>query len=262
MQPTFFIPHGGGPAFFMDWNPADAWDKMKGFLAGIIPSLPERPKAIIVVTAHWESPEVTVSTNPSPELYYDYYGFPKHTYEFTWKPKNDLAVANRALELLWSAGIGAQEDSERGYDHGVFIPMMVAVPDADIPIVPISLRRDLDPEHHIAIGRALKPLRDEGILILGSGFSYHNIGAMMGRSEAVHAEEFDEWLNAAVTSDPAKRDAEIAKWASAPGGRESHPREEHLAPIWVVSGAASGEPAAQVYSDTVMGAKNSGFKFG
>ncbi|HSF92684.1 MAG TPA: class III extradiol ring-cleavage dioxygenase, partial [Paracoccaceae bacterium] len=135
MQPTFFIPHGGGPAFFMDWNPADAWDKMKGFLAGIIPSLPERPKAIIVVTAHWEAPEVTVSTNPSPELYYDYYGFPKHTYEFTWKPKNDLAVANRALELLRSAGIGAQEDSERGYDHGVFIPMMVAVPDADIPIV-------------------------------------------------------------------------------------------------------------------------------
>jgi len=180
MLPTFFMPHGGGPAFFMDWNPPDAWDQMKDFLAGIIPSLPERPKAIVVVTAHWEAPEVTVSTNPAPDLYYDYYGFPPHTYQFTWRPKNDLAVARRALELLRGAGIAAQEDAARDYDHGVFIPMMVALPDADIPITAISLRRDLDPEHHIAIGRALKPLRDEGVLILGSGFSYHNIGAMMG----------------------------------------------------------------------------------
>ena len=246
----------------MDWNPADAWDQMKAYLTDIIPSQSERPKAILVVSAHWETDEITVSTNPAPELFYDYYGFPEHTYHFSYRPQNDLTEANRVLGLLRGAGIEAKEDATRGYDHGVFIPMMVALPDADIPVLSMSIRKDLDTDHHIKVGQALAPLRDEGVLILGSGFSYHNLGVMLGRGDAAHSVAFDEWLNGAVTGDPAARNAEMALWADAPGGRQSHPRQEHLIPIFVVSGAATGDPATRPYSEAVMGAQNSGFRFG
>ncbi len=182
-QPALFIPHGGGPCFFMD--PADPqhphsdamWQPMQDYLAGLIADLPERPRAILLVSGHWETPGFTVHDGARPSLLFDYFGFPPHTYQLRWDAPGAPALADRAAELLEQAGFPTARESERGWDHGVFIPMKVALPDADIPVAQLSLRRDLDPAAHIAAGRALAPLRDEGVLIVGSGDWVHNLRA-------------------------------------------------------------------------------------
>src|SRR5579884_3747372 len=140
-QPTFFIPHGGGPCFFMDWTwgPADTWHATQRFLGGIAASLPEKPKALLVISGHWEEPAFTVSTNPQPELIFDYQGFPEHTYRLTWPAAGDRSLAERVFSLLEEAGIPAGVSATRGYDHGVFVPLKVAFPNADIPVVTLSL---------------------------------------------------------------------------------------------------------------------------
>jgi len=168
-QPTMYIPHGGGPCFFMDWDPPDTWERHRAFLAALPASLPEQPKALLVISAHWEAPVFTVQTNPAPPLLFDYYGFPQHTYKLTWPAPGNPALAARVRALLENAGFAVGEDPLRGFDHGVFVPLKVAFPKAEIPTVQLSLRADLDPSAHLAAGRALAPLRDEGVLILGSG---------------------------------------------------------------------------------------------
>ena len=176
-QPTLFIPHGGGPCFFMDPPPNDphAWDAMAAYLRGIAASLPAKPRAILVISAHWETPRPTVMTAAHPPMLFDYYGFPEHTYKLEYPAPGSPELASRVRALLADAGIASDADDARGYDHGVFVPFLLMFPDADIPIVQLSLRGDLDPAAHIAIGRALAPLRDEGVLIVGSGMSYHNL---------------------------------------------------------------------------------------
>jgi aromatic ring-opening dioxygenase catalytic subunit (LigB family) len=169
MQPTFFIPHGGGPCFFMESDPPDLWDKMETFLAGFISELAVRPKAILLLTAHWEEPQVTFSTNPAPDLLFDFHNFPPHTYELTWPAPGAPELSHRAADLLAGAGIKTGFDPTRGYDHGVFVPMKVALPQADIPVSMMSLCSDLDPAHHLAVGQVLAPLRRENVLIVGSG---------------------------------------------------------------------------------------------
>lgn len=261
--PTFFIPHGGGPCFFMDWNPPDAWDNMREFLEGLIPSLPEHPKSILVITAHWEADKPTVSAHAAPDLLYDYNGFPPHTYELTWPAPGNPALAQRIRALLADAGIDSAADTKRGYDHGVFVPMKVALPNADIPTVAMSLRRDLDPAFHIELGRVLAPLRNEGVLIIGSGFSYHNLGVQMGSKGGPKGDEtFDAWLTEILTADPDTRDANLKNWENAPDARLAHPREEHLAPVFVAAGAALNDVGTKVYDDHVMGIRASGFQFG
>lgn len=267
-QPSLFIPHGGGPCFFMDWDPPDTWDRHRAFLEGLPAMLPERPKALLVISGHWEEPVFTVQTNPAPPLLFDYYGFPPHTYQLTWPAPGDPALAGRVRSLLEDAGFETGEDAERGFDHGVFVPLKVAFPAADIPTVQLSLRGDLDPAAHLAAGRALAPLRDEGVLIVGSGNTYHNLrrmlGAMGGRVPAEPAgRAFDRWLEEAVTEpDPERRAARLTRWAEAPGARESHPREEHLIPLHVAAGAAGADPGRKVFEDVVMGAIESAFRFG
>ncbi len=152
------------------------------------------------------------------------------------------------------------EDPQRGYDHGVFVPLKLATPEADIPVVQLSLRAGLDPEAHLAAGRALAPLRDEGVLILGSGMSWHN---MRGFSPAFTAksEAFDAWLAEAL-ADPARRDEAIRRWDQAPYAREAHPREEHLAPLFMAAGAAAGEPGRLAFRDIAMDVAISGYEFG
>lgn len=264
MQPTFYIPHGGGPCFFMDWNPANAWDQMRGFLEGFIGTLDEKPSAILLLTAHWEEPEITVSTAAAPELLFDYYGFPPHTYELTWPAPGAPDLAKRAIELLTNAGIDAREDTSRGYDHGVFIPMKVALPDADIPVAMMSLRGDLDPEHHIRAGEALAVLRSEGVLIIGSGMSYHNMAGFRSATQAnaTESQAFDDWLTGAIEGAPDLRNAAFAKWDEAPGGRASHPREEHLAPVFLAAGAAGADRGRRVYHEKMNGLAISAYRFG
>ena len=263
--PTLFVPHGGGPCFFMDPNggPADPmWQPMQAYLAGLIDSLPERPRAILLVSGHWEEPQVTVHKGVRPELLYDYYGFPEHTYRLRWDAPGAPAIAERAKALIEAAGFPVGEEAERGWDHGVFIPMKVAVPDADIPVVQLSLRADLDPKAHIAIGRALAPLREEGVLIVGSGMSFHNLRER-GPHVTARADEWDTALTDAVTDpEPSRRAERVAEWDTLPHAHFAHPREEHLLPLMIALGAGGEDPAALDFADHVLGWAVSGYRFG
>jgi aromatic ring-opening dioxygenase catalytic subunit (LigB family) len=262
--PTLYIPHGGGPCFFMDWTmgPADTWDRMAAWLRELDGTLPEKPRALLVVSAHWEAPVPTVMTSPAPPLLYDYSGFPPHTYELTWPAPGAPELASRVRHLLSGAGFESREDAKRGFDHGVFVPLKVAYPDARVPTVQLSLREGLDPAQHLAMGRALAPLRDEGVLIVGSGMSYHNMRGFSGGSGAREASvSFDTWLGEAVAQEPEERVRRLVAWAQAPAARQVHPREEHLLPLMVVAGAAGADRAQRAYSGTLVGLRFSGIHF-
>lgn len=263
-MPTLYLPHGGGPCFFMDWTsgPPDTWDRMAAWLRSIPQALPARPRALVVVSAHWEAPVPTVLTAAAPPLLYDYSGFPPHTYELTWPAPGSPELAARVQGLLETAGIPSATDDRRGFDHGVFIPLKLAFPDADIPTVQLSLQRGLDPAGHLAIGRALAPLRDEGVFLIGSGMSYHDMRGFSTPKALDPSTRFDAWLAETASRPRSERDERLMAWDAAPAGRASHPREEHLLPLLVVAGAAGDDAGAQVFRDTVMNAVVSGIQFG
>lgn len=263
-QPTFFIPHGGGPCFFMDWDPKDAWDSMAEWLRAWPATLPEKPKALLVISGHWEEANVMLTANAAPSLIYDYNGFPPHTYQLTWPAPGAPELAGRIKELLSQSGIEAGLDAQRGFDHGVFIPLKVAFPGAEIPTIQLSLRHDLDAAAHVKIGETLVPLRDEGVLIIGSGMSYHNMRKFRWDNTTIpDADPFDTWLTDAVTQgDSSARNALLAEWAKAPGARDAHPREEHLIPLMVAAGAAMESKGECVFHDQVLGAPISAYRFG
>jgi len=263
--PTLFVPHGGGPCFFMDPDggpPDPMWRPMQDYLAGMIAGLPERPRAILLVSGHWAAAAVTLHTGEWPGLLYDYHGFPEHTYHLRWDAPGAPDVARRAAHFLNAAGIETREERERGWDHGVFVPMKVAVPDADIPLVQMSLRADLNPGDHIAIGRALAPLRDEGVLIVGSGMSFHNL-RVRGAPAVEPSRAWDAALTAAITdADPDRRADRVAHWADLPHARFAHPREEHLLPLMVALGAGGDGLAVRDHASSVLGWDVSGYRFG
>lgn len=263
-MPTLYIPHGGGPCFFMEWTmgPADTWDRMAAWLGSIDGALPEPPRALLVVSAHWEAPLPTVTASAAPPLLYDYSGFPRHTYELTWPAPGEPALAKKVRALLEAANVPTAADERRGFDHGVFVPLKVTYPEARIPTVQLSLRRGLDPEEHLAIGRALAPLRDEGVLIVGSGMSYHNMRGFMRPASRAESAAFDGWLADVVASTPKDRDAAFARWTEAPYARACHPREEHLLPLMVAAGAAGDDRGAIAFRDEVMGVVVSAARFG
>jgi 4,5-DOPA dioxygenase extradiol len=263
-QPSLFIPHGGGPCFFMNQNaPCDPmWQPMEAYLKTIIADLPERPTAILIVSGHWEEPVFTVHVGDQPDLLFDYHGFPEHTYRLRFDALGAPDVARAAAALLNNAGFPTAENATRGWDHGVFIPLMVALPDADIPVAQLSLRSDLDPAAHIAAGRALAPLRDQGVLIVGSGMSFHNMQVRGGQA-TVPADQWDDALTTAVTdSDPAARAAAVGGWQALPNAQFAHPREEHLLPLMVALGAGQDDAAVLTFHDHVLGWAISGYKFG
>lgn len=261
-QPTIYVPHGGGPwPWIKDFGGPGAMDDLRRFLVGLPDALPAPPRAILCVTAHWEAPTATLSTAAQPGMLYDYGGFPPHTYQIAWPAPGAPAVAARAQALLADAGIASADDSQRGYDHGTFVPLAVAWPDADVPVVQMSLVRGLDPAVHLAIGRALEPLRDEGVLIVGSGMSYHNMGGYGTAQGARDAQAFDHWLASAVI-DADGRAAALTAWATAPAGRSSHPREEHLLPLMVVTGAAGRDRASTPFQGLVLGVPVSAVRYG
>ena len=262
-MPSFFIPHGGGPCFFMDWNPPDTWRGMAAFLKGVVATLPARPRAILLVSAHWLEPQFSLTGAARPPLIYDYYGFPQHTYELTYPAPGDPALAGRVAEAIGEAGLDARVDPERGFDRGVFIPLKLVAPDADIPVVQLSLRRDLDPAAHLALGRALAPLRDEGMLIVGSGMSFHNMRAYGDTRFTAVSRAFDDWLTDAVESPAERRDALLGDWTAAPHARLCHPAggEEHLIPLLVAAGAGGEAPGRKLYSEIVMETAISAFRF-
>lgn len=263
-MPTWFIPHGGGPCFFMDWNPPGEWDRMADFLKNLAATLPRSPTAMVVVSAHWLKPHVAVTSGAQPKLIYDYHGFPPHTYELTYPAPGAPALAAQIVQTLTSAGISSAPDAHRGFDHGLFIPLKLIFPPANIPVVQLSLHHSLDPVQHLEVGRALQTLRDHDILIIGSGMSFHNMRAYGNPQFGPVSDAFDDWLTKAVESPAQARYDLLSNWERAPGARQCHPprAEEHLLPLMVVAGAAGEDAGRKVFSDRVMETTVSAFCFG
>jgi aromatic ring-opening dioxygenase catalytic subunit (LigB family) len=244
-QPAIYLSHGGGPWPFVSipFIPPGALAPLEAYLRTLVSSLPHEPRAALVVSAHWEAPVATMMTNPHPSMFYDYTGFAPAAYRLQWPAPGATFLVERVAQLLGAAGIPTAEDSKRGFDHGTFIPLMVALPEARLPILQLSLLDSLAPEAHIALGRALAPLREEGVLLLGSGSSYHNMRGFGHPESTEPSRQFDEWLARAVASEQSQRERLLRAWESAPAARLCHPREEHLLPLHVMAGAALGDPA-------------------
>ncbi|MES2537923.1 MAG: class III extradiol ring-cleavage dioxygenase [Pseudomonadota bacterium] len=261
--PTYFIPHGGGPCFFMDW-PGDPhmWDKMAAFLRNLGDAAGERPKAVLVISGHWIEDEFTVGANPQPPLIYDYFGFPPHTYELKYPAPGAPELAQRVQDLLGQSGITSKSDPQRGYDHGVFIPFKLIYPDADIPVIQLSMKTGLDPAEHLRVGEALQALRKEGVLIVGSGMSFHNMRGFTPAFRDASA-RFDDWLTSTISEpDPAQRRQLLEEWEKAPDARVSQPHPDHLLPLMVAAGAAGADTGRKIFEDQVMNVVVSGFSFG
>jgi aromatic ring-opening dioxygenase catalytic subunit (LigB family) len=262
--PTYFISHGGGPwPWIRDQLPYDV-SELESSLQAIPGEIGVTPRAVLVVSGHWEAPEFTVQTHPNPPMIYDYGGFPEFTYRIQYPAPGSPAVAERVTELLGSAGIPVVEDPQRGYDHGVFAPLYVVYPDADVPILQLSLKHGYDPDQHLAVGRALAPLRRDGVLIVGSGLSYHNLG-LIGPAGTEPSRQFDRWLtHALVDATPEERTELLRNWDAAPSARIAHPIEDHLIPLLVAVGAAEDEPGVRGYHEEAAfgSVAASSFRFG
>lgn len=262
-MPVVFAPHGGGPWPWVDLGfPKKELDELAAYLRSLRALPKDPPKALLVVSAHWEEDVPTVMTSPRPPMLYDYYGFPEESYRITWPAPGDPALAKRVQELLGKAGIATATDAERGFDHGTFVPFKLTYPDADVPAIQLSLQAGLDPAAHLAIGRAIAPLRDEGVFILGSGMTFHNLRAFRDPRAVPISEAFDAWLREATTAPAAERDDRLARWSEAPFARAVHPREEHLVPLMVVAGAAGDDRASVAYNGTINGLRLSAYHFG
>lgn len=257
--PSLYIPHGGGPCFFME-DPHGLWTGMRAFLARLDASLPERPGAILIVSGHWETGGFALTGSARPALIYDYYGFPAHTYQLRYDAPGSPLIAGRARALLERAGFDAIIDSRRGLDHGVFVPLKVVYPQADVPVVELSLDAGLDPALHLAVGQALAPLREEGVLLVGAGMSFHNLRALGDPRLAEPSRQFDAWLHEAASSPAPRRQALLTAWQQAPAAHLAHPRPEHLLPMMVAAGA-SDRPGRRIYNEQVLGTYISGFAF-
>lgn len=261
--PSYFISHGGGPWPYME-GMRHTFRHLEASLTDIPRQIGGPPSAILVITGHWEAAEFTVSSGERPGMIYDYSGFPPHTYHVTYPAPGSPALATRVVELAAQAGIYVAQDAQRGFDHGTFTPLAVMFPDANVPVVQLSLKFGYDPAAHWAIGQALTALRDEGVLILGSGLSYHNL-RQFGPGAASASNTFDAWLqHAVVQADPESRRANLLQWAQPPAARLAHPQEDHLVPLMAAAGAAEGEVASVIYHEQGLfgGVTASSFRFG
>lgn len=249
-----FIPHGGGPLPLLN-EPGHV--NMNRFLRSY-PETITKPDAIIIISAHWDEPVIAITAAPSPPLLFDYHGFPAETYEYRYPAPGNPELAGRVQSLLQQAGIDCSLDQQRGFDHGMFVPLMLMYPEADIPCIQVSLAASLDAAEHVRIGKALAKLKTENLLFLGSGFSFHNMEALMSKQDDSidqRNREFETWL-AQTCSDPGlaetEREQRLISWESAPHARYCHPREEHLLPLQVCYGI--GQSAAiTVFQDKVAG---------
>ena len=257
-----FIPHGGGPLPLLN-EPGHA--AMNRFLRAYPASI-AKPDAVIVISAHWEEPMVSITSATSPPLLFDYHGFPAETYAYRYPAPGHPELARRVQEMLRQAGIESRLEQQRGLDHGVFVPLIMMYPEADIPCIQVSLAASLDAAEHVRIGKALAVLKNENLLIIGSGFSFHNITALMSkRDDAVDQRnhEFEAWLTQTCSDpdmDEAEREARLVNWELAPHARYCHPREEHLLPLQVCYGIGQSA-AATVFQDTVAGFITSAYQW-
>jgi aromatic ring-opening dioxygenase catalytic subunit (LigB family) len=263
--PTYFISHGGGPWPYLDGPFRRMFDQLEQSLVDIRRELADTPRAVLVITGHWEERGFAISSAERPGMVYDYSGFPPHTYQIKYKAPGSPELAERVQQLLVGGGLAARLDPERGYDHGTFSIMKPLYPEEATPLVQLSIDRSYDPELHLQLGRLLAPLRDEGVLIIGSGLSYHNLGQMRGEAGFEPSSRFDAWLQETLLGSSADvRTARLIQWEQAPSARAAHPQEDHLIPLMAVVGAAENEPGALVYhqNDFSGGITASSFRFG
>lgn len=262
--PTLFISHGGGPWPFMQERLRE-FAATAQWLRELAGTLPAPPRAILSVSGHWEESRFTVASAEHPPMVYDYYGFPPHTYRVRYPAPGSPELAQRVLRLLDAAGIEAAEDPRRGFDHGTFVPLVLMYPQAQVPVVSLSLQAGLEAQRHIRMGEALAPLRTEGVLIMGSGLSYHNLHDIYlgnGRAGAV-SEQFEHWLTDTLGEpDSEQRNRRLARWDQAPLARLAHPRAEHLMPLMVAAGAAGRDGGYRAFLDHVWGVAMASYRFG
>lgn len=260
--PVYFLSHGGGPWPYID-GVREQYAVTEAALRALPQSLPSRPQAILVITGHWEEPVFTVSSAERPPTIYDYYGFPEHTYHIQYPAPGSPALAARVRLLLDGAGITSAEDTAHGFDHGTFVPLGLMFPDADVPVVLLSLTSGYDAAEHIRAGQALQPLRDEGVLIIGSGLSYHNMQSFRQAGALEVSQAFEQYLHEAVTAtDPATRIKMLREWQGAPAARLAHPHEDHLLPLMVAAGAAGEDAGRRIIVDEVMNVVMASYCFG
>jgi aromatic ring-opening dioxygenase catalytic subunit (LigB family) len=218
---------------------------------------------VLVITGHWEAPGFSVSTSEQPPMDYDYSGFPPHTYTLQYPAKGYAPLSARVTELLACGGIACKADPARGFDHGTFVPLGLMYPQADMPIVLLSMKSGYDAAEHLRVGALLAPLRDEGYLILGSGLTYHNMRGFGNPASTQVAHAFEHYLNDAVTQpDAAVRNQMLVGWRQAPHARLAHPREDHLIPLMVVAGAAGSDRGERIFVDHVMSVDMASYQFG
>lgn len=254
-----YLSHGGGPLPLLG-DPGHA--RMVAFMQAL-PARLRRPARILVISAHWEEFQPALTSAPSPSLFFDYYGFPPQTYQYRYPAPGDPAFAQRCAAALQQAGLSPRLDDQRGLDHGVFIPLMLLYPEAIIPVVQLSILASLSPADHLALGRALQPLLTEDVLVIGSGFSYHNLRAFSwgGAPQADPLNDaFQDWLIATVSTEPnqERRESALLDWAVVLGARHAHPREDHLLPLHVCA-ALAGRSGEVVFDDQILGKRSLAF---
>lgn len=262
--PTYYLSHGGGPWPYMKHEFGGMFDKLEHALLDIRRELDNQPRAVLVVSAHWENTEFTVSSGAAPGMVFDYFGFPDYTYRINYRAPGSPELAARVQNLLKQGDIACMSDEARGFDHGTFSLMKPLYPEENMPLVQLSLKAGYDPVLHGRVGELLAPLRDEHVLIIGSGSSFHDLGAR-GPSAIPPSREFDAWLQETLVNAPlSARATRLAQWTHAPSARAAHPREDHLLPLMVAAGAARDETGTCVYhEDDFMGAWSlSSFRFG
>lgn len=260
---VLFISHGGGPMPLLGdpghQEMVERLEEIEGKL--------RKPSAILVISAHWEEAVPTITSGANPPLIYDYSGFPREAYEIEYPCPGEPALAVQVHKALEKAGIPVRLDNQRGFDHGVFVPLKLMYPSADIPCIQLSLVKDLDASTHLAIGRALQALEYKNLLVIGSGFSFHNMRAFFApNTPEVQARNraFEDWLEETccdITLEEAERSERLLHWDRAPHARFCHPREEHLLPLHVCYGLAN-KPSDTHISATILGKQSGMFYWG
>lgn len=261
-SPIIYLPHGGGPLPLLGEVNHQG---LVGFMRNLASLLP-RPKAILMISAHWEEEIATVTSHVAPKMLYDYYGFSPESYQIEYPAPGNPILAKQIVSQLNSVGICAKEDPERGFDHGTFVPLKLIFPEANIPVLQLSLISDLRPESQIKLGEAIAEFARQDIMIIGSGLSFHNLNVLMSKDPTVlqRSQLFDQWLNQVVLSaelDWQQKSTALMGWETAPQARFAHPREDHLLPLHVCFGAAKklGFEAKNIFDDILLNTKVSGF---
>jgi aromatic ring-opening dioxygenase catalytic subunit (LigB family) len=254
-----YFSHGGGPLPIL----GDPGHKAMIDFMTALPEKLHRPDAILVISAHWEEKVPTLLGAEYPPMFYDYYGFPEEAYRITYPAPGNPELVSRISALLAGNNLPSQIDTTRGFDHGLFIPLKLMYPEVDIPSIQLSLVRGLDPAEHFALGKALGGLMQENILVVGSGFSFHNMNAFtwQGSGSVDPANDaFQDWLIETCTGNmpETERGKRLVGWENAPSARYCHPREEHLLPLHVCQGMA-GCPGKLIFDDRILGKRSVGF---